>query len=262
MDSLAAIRSGDIAAALNGLKQEVRANPRDPRLRAFLFQLLCITGAWDRALTQLAMTAELDGEAIPMARTYRAAIRCEMLRSRVFAGATTPTIFGRPDSWMSLLVQANIRLAAGAEDEATTLRDAAFDAAPATAGRIDNQDFTWIADADPRLGPILEAFIDGKYYWVPFHRIATVEIEPPADLRDQAWLPARFTWANEGRSEGFIPTRYPGSAEAADPALALARRTEFAGSEEWPLGLGQRMLATDAGEHPLLDIRHIAITPA
>ena len=44
-------------------------------------------GEWDRALTQLTAAAELDPLAVPMAQTYRAAIRCEMLRERVFAGA-------------------------------------------------------------------------------------------------------------------------------------------------------------------------------
>ena len=70
-------------------------------------------------------------------------------------------------------------------------------------------------------------------------------IEPPTDLRDQVWLPVQFTWTNGGVSVGFIPTRYPGSATAADPMLALARRTEWiarGGPEDgWALGLGQRM---------------------
>jgi type VI secretion system protein ImpE len=254
------LREGDARAALEQLKQEVRKAPRDPGLRTFLFQMFCVFGEWDRAVTQLTVAAELDPIALPMAQAYRAAIRCEMLRGRVFAGARTPTIFADPEPWMSLLIEANRLLAEGKQGEAAGLRDDAFEQAPATTGKIDDQAFEWLADADPRLGPMLEAMIDGKYYWVPFSRMHALDIEPPADLRDQVWMPAHFVWTNAGESFGFVPTRYPGSELADDPALALSRRTEWHENGDWFLGLGQRMLASDAGEFPLMDVRRIEFT--
>jgi len=252
-----ALREGDARAALEQLKQEVRKAPRDVALRTFLFQMFCVFGEWERAANQLTTVSELDPIALPMAQAYRATIRCEMLRSRVFAGARTPTIFADPEPWMSLLVEANRVLAAGKPAEAARLRDDAFEQAPAVGGSIDGQDFEWIADADTRLGPMLEAIVDGKYYWVPFHRMRTLEIEPPADLRDQVWMPAHFVWGNGGESYGFIPTRYPGSELAEDATLALSKRTEWQENGEWFLGLGQRMLTTDAAELALMDIRRI-----
>jgi type VI secretion system protein ImpE len=254
MDARELLRGGDPTAALAELKKQVRSAPRDAKLRTFLFQMFCVFGEWDRALTQLAVTAELDPLALPMSQAYRAAIRCEMLRERIFSGARSPTVFGQPEDWMPLLVQANRRLAEGAPDEALRLRDAAFDAAPTTTGSIDGKKFDWIADADPRLGPMLEAIVEGKYYWVPFTRLSRIDIEAPADLRDQIWMPAHFTWSTGGESAGFIPSRYPGSAQA-DPALAMSRRTEWVERGEWFTGLGQRMLTTDEGDHALLDIR-------
>ncbi len=254
MNARELLRGGDAVAALDQLKKEVRSAPRDAKLRTFLFQLFCIFGEWDRALTQLAVTAELDAATLPMSQAYRAAIRCEMLRERIFAGSRTPTIFGNPEDWMPLLIEANRLLAQGATAEALRLRDAAFDSAPTTAGTIDGQAFEWLADADPRLGPMLEAIVEGKYYWVPFTRIARIDIEAPADLRDQVWMPAHFTWSTGGESEGFIPSRYPGSAHA-DPALALARRTEWVENGDYFTGLGQRMLTTDVGDYALLDVR-------
>ena len=44
----------------------------------------------------------------------------------------------------------------------------------------------------------MEAFFEGKYYWVPFHHIQKIETEKPSDLRDLVWLPAQFTWTNGG----------------------------------------------------------------
>jgi type VI secretion system protein ImpE len=254
------LREGNLVAALAQLKQEVRTSPRDAKLRTFLFQMFCIFGEWDRALTQLGVAAELDPAALPMSQAYRAAIRCEMLRERIFAGARTPTVFGTPEDWMPLLIEANRRLAQGAPDEALRLRDAAFEGAPTVSGSIDGQAFEWLADADPRLGPMLEAIVEGKYYWVPFTRISQIDIEAPADLRDQVWAPASFTWTTGGESAGFIPSRYPGSAHA-DPALAMSHRTEWAENGEWFTGLGQRMLTTDACDFALLDIRRISFSP-
>jgi type VI secretion system protein ImpE len=254
------LKSGEARAALEQLKQEVRKAPRDARLRTFLFQLFCVFGEWDRALNQLTASAELDAAAIPMAQAYRAAIRCEMLRERVFAGTRTPTVLGNPENWMSLLIEANRRLSAGAPEDAAGLRDTAFEEAPGVSGTLDGQAFEWIADADPRLGPVLEAIVDGKYYWVPFQQIRTLDIEAPADLRDQVWMPTRFTWSNGGEAYGFIPTRYPGSATAEDVSLALSRRTEWREQGDWYLGVGQRMLTTDAGEVALMDIRRLDLT--
>jgi type VI secretion system protein ImpE len=71
-------------------------------------------------------------------------------------------------------------------------------------------------------------------------------------------MPVHFTWANGGQSVGVIPTRYPGSERAEDEAIRLARKTAW--EELAPgvyQGIGQRMLTTDAGEYPLMEVRQI-----
>ena len=70
------LRNGDPAAALAHLQEQVRAKPADPRLRIFLFQLLCVLGQWERALNQLDVASGLDTEALAMAKTYGDAVRC------------------------------------------------------------------------------------------------------------------------------------------------------------------------------------------
>jgi type VI secretion system protein ImpE len=263
LDARETLRSGDVQGALDILKQEVRRAPGDARLRTFLFQLFCVTGEWERALTQLAVAAELDPMAAEMAQAYQAAIRCELLREKVFRGERSPTVLGDPGPWLPLLIEATRLLAAGQADEAARLRDAAFEAAPETAGTMDEAAFTWIADADPRLGPVLEAFVNGSYMWIPFIHVRALQLDPPADLRDQVWMPARFIWSNDGEAVGFIPTRYPGSVAAGDPQLALSRRTDwYEAGADWSLPLGQRMLVTDTAETALMDIRRLSIAPA
>jgi len=262
MDALEHLRSGDVSGAMDALKQDVRKAPRDPRLRTFLFQMFCVTAEWDRALTQLSVVAELDPLALPMSQTYQTAIRCEVLREKVFRGERSPTVLGDPGDWLPLLIEATRLLANGQQEAAAQLRDSAFDAAPEAPGSLNDEPCGWVADADPRLGPVLEVFVNGNYMWVPFVRVRRLRLEPPADLRDQVWMPAHFTWDNDGEVDGFIPTRYPGSATAADPALALSHKTDWHDAgPDWSLPLGQRMLVTDAAELALMDVRDLALSP-
>ena len=254
------LRSGDVDAALAALQTDIRAKPQDAKLRIFLFQLLCVMGQWQRAVTQVKLAAELDASAIPMAQTYREAIICELMRDKVFAGEKEPLMFGEPADWMARLVEALKLTARGEGEAAMAMRNEAFEAAPAASGMLNGEPFEWIADADMRLGPVLEVILNGRYFWVPFTAISQLRIEEPSDLRDLVWTPCEITFANEGEMVGLIPTRYPGTAEAA-PELRLSRTTEWRdlGAETWA-GLGQRLLATDAGDTGLLELRQLNVT--
>jgi type VI secretion system protein ImpE len=252
------IREGNPNAALQTLQAEVRKNAADPKLRVFLFQLLAIQGEWDRALTQLNVSGDLDAANLAMVQTYREAIACEVLRKQIFQGKKTPLVFGEPTQWIALLQQALKLNTEHQHKEAQQLRDQAFELAPVTSGTINGEDFEWLADADNRLGPVLEAIINGRYYWIPFQQIQEIQIEEPVDLRDVVWIPAHFVWTNGGDTVGLIPTRYPDSETTDDSALRLARKTEWTELNEATfIGLGQRLLSSDTNDYALMDIREI-----
>jgi len=257
------LKSGDPAAALAQLQEQVRAKPADPKLRVFLFQLLCVLGQWERALNQLEVACGLDASALAMKQTYGDAVRCEAIRDDVFDGKKSPMIFGQPDQWLALLIESLLESGRGAQARSHELRARAFDEAPTSQGEIDGRPFAWIADADSRLGPVLEAVINGRYYWVPFSRLLKVDIEPPEDLRDIVWMPAHLQFENGGESVALIPTRYAGSDAAADGLIALARKTIWEEmAPDMHRGLGQRILATDSDETPLMEVRSIVLTGA
>jgi type VI secretion system protein ImpE len=260
--------AGDLAGCASQLQSDVRRQPADPKLRVFLAQLLMVTGDWDRAITQLSVAAELDAGALPMMHAYGAAIQCERLRAAVFAGERSPLIFGEPLPWIAALLQALVLEGQGKLAQAVAVRSEGLGAAPATPGTINGTPCEWIADADSRLGPILEVLLNGAYYWVPFERIQRIVLEPPADARDLVWLPAQLTWSNGGEAMGLLPVRYPGSELSMDTAIRLSRKTEWReiGGEDhtnrhvnqWA-GLGQKILTSDADELGLLQIRAIEL---
>jgi type VI secretion system protein ImpE len=257
-----AIRAGELAEALAAVEDAVRAQPARAEHRVSLFQLLAVAGEWAKALRQLNVLSDLDPKMELLAATYRQLIVCEGVRGAVFEGKRAPLCLGNPPAWYARLVQALRCDGAGQHAPAKELRDEAFGAAEPTTGRLGDDPFAWVADADERLGPILEAVVGGRYFWIPFARLRRIELEEPEDLRDLVWLPARLTWANSGEAVAFIPVRYWGSEREPDPMLRLGRRTEWRqlGGGSWR-GVGQRMLATDQTEYALLDSRVIALEP-
>lgn len=252
------LKRGDLDAALAAAKNDVRDNPSSAQARTVLFQLFAIVGDWERALTQLNLAGDMDPSALPMVQTYQEALACEALREQVFAGERSPLVFGDPEQWIALALEAQKLVAAGKYAEAAKLREQAYDDVETVAGSVNGEDFEWIADADTRIGPFFEAIISGKYYWIPLHRIASVVIEPPEDLRDLVWIPGHFSWANGGQTIGLIPVRYPDTHQCDKSALRLARLTEWSENpEETYCGVGQRMLVTDTADYPILEIREI-----
>jgi type VI secretion system protein ImpE len=263
MQAEQSLREGHLQESLAQLQEQVRRDPGNAKNRVFLFQLLCILGDWNRAMTQLNVAGELDAGTLAMVQTYREALHCEALRAEVFAGQRYPLVLGKPEQWLADLLEALRLTAEGRYAQAQPLRDNAFALAPATAGTLNGQAFQWIADADTRLGPVLEAIVNGRYYWIPFCQIQQITVEAPADLRDLVWLPAQFVFANAGAAVGLIPARYPGSECADADAIRLGRETRWlergGGFYE---GLGQRMFTTDGGDYPLLEVRTVALATA
>ena len=270
------LKGRTLAETLPALQDRVRKEPGDAKLRTFLFQLLAVMGSWERAIAQLSLAGELDPAAIPMTQMYGDALKCEALRAEVFAGKRTPVVFGDPDPWIALMIEALKLSAAGEHVRAAELRAQALEQAPATSGSVVTMNdkaqgdeppagtaFAWIADADSRLGPILEVIVNGRYMWVPLTRVHRIDIDPPEDLRDMVWTPAHIEWANGGETICMIPTRYAGTEAAPEDAIRLARRTEWtevaAGAYH---GVGQRMFATDANEYPILELRRITLETA
>ena len=137
-------------------------------------------------------------------------------------------VFGEPDQWLALLIESRLLVGRGEAAHSEELRLRAFEEAPASSGSIDGRPFEWIADADSRLGPVLEAIINGRYYWVPFARLSEVTTRGaggPARPGVDAGAPA----VRERRRVGGADSdALPGLARRRPTArIALARKTAW-----------------------------------
>ena len=252
------LRSGDISGARAALAGELRRTPANVDLRQFFWQLLAVVGEWDKAEQQLRTLAMAEPKAMMMGGVYNQVLGAMKARAAVLSGAARGVSLVGSEPWVESLLDALQAFGRKAAD-APLLSEAALAAAPATAGAMDGEPFAWIADADLRFGPMLEAVIGEHYGFVPFAALRRIKISEPVDLRDTVWLPAELETRSGQTSMAFIPVLYPGTPQSGDDALMLARRTDWVDVDGVEQGLGQRLLTSDGPEQGLLAIRDIRL---
>jgi type VI secretion system protein ImpE len=225
-------RSGELRAAIKALGDELRSNPLDIKRRTFLFELLCFAGEYDRAEKQLNVLADTNNQALAGTLLYRSALHAEKTRQEMFLKRELPHV------------------------------DAA---AEPVAGAWNDEPFTDLRDADPRIGANLEVFIAGSYTWIPLHYMRRLEIEKPENLRDLIWARARVETSPAFRlqdlGEVLIPVLAPLSFKHADESVHLGRTSVWEAAEPEDavdeLLYGQKLMLVDGEEIPILELRSI-----
>ncbi|AYV45141.1 virulence protein SciE type [Caulobacter flavus] len=243
--------AGDILGARAALVETVRARPRDIESQVFLFHVMAIQGDWEKAAARLRAIVALDPAYRMFGLLYGAAIGAEVARAEVFAGRRPPDLLCATAPWTEAFVAAFAGALAG-DPASIEARDMAADEALDVPGRWNDQDIDWIADTDDRLGPMLEAIVDGRWGLLPFEAVAELRSEGPRHLRDLIWLPAHVTLRSGERAAALLPTRYPGTEMEPDDTLKLARQTIWKPGAGGVTAAGQRVLT--GGEEIDLDL--------
>jgi type VI secretion system protein ImpE len=256
----AADRDRSLEERLAASEAQVRSQPGSPAHRWSLFQLLCVSGQWERAVQQLQVYAQLDPEQARAAQAYRDLIRAERWRAKVMAGRELPGFVFEAPSWIEGLLEALRLTADGKTDEADDAREAALDRAPMVAGHGINERFEWISDSDSRFGPVCEIVAGGHYRWLPLSNIAAWQVERPSMPLDLVWAACTLTLVDGVAVRGFMPARYPDGQEApgAFPAsddLRLGRKTVWQQSgRTGVIAQGQKTWTTSAGDMSLFEL--------
>jgi protein involved in temperature-dependent protein secretion len=249
---------GDLAATRAALVRDVRENPGDLGARMFLFQLLLLTGEWDKAEVQLRALAQTSPDAQMLNVVYAQAIAAEKTRSAAFGGEAPFVCLMQQSPWLTRLADALGALARGDAAQSLQLRDLAFDEAPEMPGRWGETPFRQISDSDARFGPAFEAIIGGRWGLIGFDEVLLIKSEGPRDLRDLVWLPVEMTFRGGRSAAALLPVRYPGTEAAEDSAPRLARSTDWRDGPLGAEGIGQRLWFLDDGsECGLLSVRRL-----
>ncbi|KFK97519.1 MULTISPECIES: type VI secretion system accessory protein TagJ [unclassified Serratia (in: enterobacteria)] len=260
------LKDTSLVSALEQSELAVKAAPENADKRAEWVQLLLLYGDWPRARMHLQAWQALAPLAGPTTQQLSENLAAELQREQVFRGDMGPGFVTPPNEWLLLLAEA-LR---AAPQQASELRDRAFDLAVANAGQFSLNGaeessavthFNWLADADSRLGPVCELFLDGRYYWVPFHDIESIQFQPPQNVVHLIWAHAMVKFRSGKQQVCQIPARYPLTANC-DDAHRLGRKTDWQDLSDngHYAGQGQKSWITDEDECALLTLRQIQFT--
>src|SRR5947209_9402883 len=122
--------------AIEQLISEVKANPTDASRRTFLFELLCFAGEWDRAEKQLDVIGHQSTQAELGVMVYRANIKAERERRRLFEEGVQPHFLKEPPAYVDMHVAAINQMREGKLSEARATLDRAEEERPAISGKI------------------------------------------------------------------------------------------------------------------------------
>jgi len=258
MDAKTLLESGKLSAAVEQLSQDVRAHPVDSRRRTFLFELLCLTGDYERAGRQLDVIAQQNPETETGIEVYRGILAAEKARARLTSDGLMPDFLLKPPPFAILHLEAVNRLREGHAAEARGLLEKAAESETPAGGRADGEAFADFSDQDAVLGCLLELFLHDRYVWIPFVHIKHLSISAPKKLRDLIWIPAALETIEGPVGGVFIPVLYRDSWRHANDQVRLGRMTDWQALGEGLVGgMGQRVFFVDEGEKAILELREL-----
>lgn len=249
-------REGKLPEAITAQIDWVRNNPADIGARLFLFELLAFDGQWDRALRQAQALLTNNAESDTAVGFYQKCIAAEQKRTAAFQGGPPPRVLGERTDAIQMRIDA---LTKDVESQAELVHRAEDleSARSPKAWALNGQPVTSLRDGDDLLGPVLEVFAQGEYFWIDINEVHVLETDLPRFPRDLIWLPARLETATESGNV-FLPMIYHGSAGHPDQNLRLGRATDWTPADGGTIcrGIGLKEWFLDHQESlPLLEVR-------
>ena len=252
--------AGRLEDAVAEATRLVKDAPADSSRRTALFELLCFSGEWDRALKQLDAIGHTHSGLALGVESLKQNVTAEQKRA---AAGGRPAFLSPPPQHLQLRVEARLRLKAGDAAAALELLEKAEEERPAHAAEVGGKPVDDFRDYDDVGGGALEFFLRDRWLWIPFEHLKGFEVEEPKKLRDYLWAPARVEMFDGSGGEGFVPTLYAGSALHADPLVRLGRSTETVEAGEGIAEtVGMRCFLAGEEALPLFQARTVRFLPA
>ena len=259
----ALLEEGRLDDALTTLGARLRTHPADHAARTLFAELLCLSGAFDRAEAQLATVAQQTVDRPVAIARLRHLIRAATAREAWFADGAVPALMGEPTPLQRLAIELSLAMRAGDASRTQTLLEQAEGARPHLSGAADGTEFDDWRDADDRSAWFFEILTnDGGYLWVDPASIAGLRFSPAARPIDLLWRETRMSLHDGRVADVVVPAQYAATPHTT-PAHRLGRETgwqDAAGGAS--LGLGQRLWLLGDDARGVLDVTEIHFKPA
>ena len=248
---------GQLNNALEAITADVKKKPTDINSRGFLCEMLFIKRNWERADKQLDFIGHQDPNAIHMVALWRQLLRAGQARDQFYSEGRVPEVLEEPNDLVQAYLEASVSMREGNKAEALKILDSAESSRPAIKGKFNGKAFSDFRDLDDLMPAVLEVFTStGKYYWIPFSRISSLEFHPPEGPMDLVFRRATMETTEEGPDgDVYIPAIYQHLADEDEENLLLGRATDWLGKEGEPVvGAGQKMFLVDEQSITIMEI--------
>ncbi len=252
-------RAGQLAEAVAAATAAVKSNPGSGATRLILCEMLSFTGDFERADKQLDAISELEPKAIHAVSLFRQLLRAEQARTQFYQEGRLPEFLTKPSDELQLRLQASILIRENDLPGAVLLLDQAEELRLHLSGECNGQPFDDIRDLDDLTASFLEVLTStGKYYWIPFEAIDSLEAAPIESPRDLLWRQVQMSVRGGPEGVVYLPVLYTGSTAETDNQFRLGRTTDWRGGDGAPVrGIGQRMLLAGDAERAILEIENL-----
>lgn len=257
-------KSGDLAGAIRATEAVLAAAPGDTQKRYLLAEFLCFAGELERADAELESCADQDTSLAVSIQQLRQVIRAATARHEVFRNGRPPEFLdGTPGADLSLRLRALTALRAGAKDDARQLIEEAEAARQPVQVIWNGDEAAEMRDVDDLTAGLIEIMTStGRYFWVPLHRVTSLELEAPKRPLDLLWRRARISVSGGPDGEVWLPALYAGIAEEPDAELRLGRATDYVEDQGPVLARGGRCYLVGEELQPLLELRSLKLAEA
>jgi len=252
-------KKGMLSEAISELGRELSEKPNDAVKRAFLAELLCISGDLERADAQLDVLVTLEPEKALTIGTWRQLIRAAKTRKEVYNNGRMPDVVDEPTDRIQGLLSMHLSLRES-DDKAVSQQTIELENnREACIATVNGKIVDDLRDLDDLCAGVLEVMAtNGLYYWVDFAQISSLEFEAPQRPLDLLWRKASIVLHKGTEGEVFIPTIYATPTDDSD--ALLGRKTDWLEEGGLVRGVGLRNLLAGDEVLPILDIESIEFT--
>jgi type VI secretion system protein ImpE len=253
-------RDGRLSDAVAAQLEIVKSSPSNTAHRIFLAELASFQGDWDRADRQLEAAINQDSKAGLQPLLMRQLLRAEILREQVFRDGRPPELVVPLPEDGQLQLKVCMHCRNNEWEDCLALLEQAEQARPKLSGTCDGKPIDTLIDLDDRLRGIAEILTGtGKYFWVAWSSIRSIEFSKPERPMDLIWRKAAVSVEQGPEGEVYFPVRYPNVSSWSEDEQ-LGRVTDW---HEHPggfvTGSGQRTLLVGDESRGLLDLGEISL---
>jgi len=240
------------------MADELRHMPDSISKRAFYIELLCFNGEFAKAEQQLETLLTMSPDTLLTVATWRQLVQAAQARKDVFTQGRTPEVIGKPTARIRTQLEILLLLREQRTNQAAALARALEQQREPCPAIVNGVQVGDVRDLDDLCGGILEVMAsNGKYFWIEFEQIASLELTPPKRTLDLLWRKASLQLKNGSEGEVFIPAIYEHT-PADNETARLGRKTDWQDLGGLICGIGQRMWLIGDQARPISEIRSLS----